>query len=85
MENIEITAEQIAKHYSAAMDSVNLINAGRPSKTVKDAQGNDSVEYTMSEEDWADTVARNKEHLQIMLAKDFWTTEDLTPLQAASA
>jgi hypothetical protein len=39
----------------------------------------------MSDEDWADTVARNKEHLKIMLAKDFWTTEDLTPLQAASA
>jgi hypothetical protein len=27
---IEITAEQIAKHYSAAMDSVNLINGGQP-------------------------------------------------------
>jgi len=65
------TPEQIAKHYSAAMDSVNLINAGQPEK--------------MSDEDWADTVARNKEHLKIMLAKDFWTTEDLTPLQAASA
>jgi len=71
MENIEITAEQIAQHYSAAMDSVNLINAGQPEK--------------MSDEDWADTVARNKEHLKIMLAKDFWTTENLAPLQAASA
>ncbi len=71
MENIEITAEQIAKHYSAAMDSVNLINAGKP-------EG-------MTAEDWADTVARNKEHLKIMLAKDFWTTENLAPLQAASA
>lgn len=65
------TAEEIARHYSAAMDSVNLINAGQP-EGVEDA-------------DWADTVARNKEHLQIMLAKDFWTTEDLAPLQAASA
>ena len=65
------TAEEIAKHYSAAMDSVNLINGGKP-------------EY-MTDEDWADTVARNKEHLKIMLAKDFWTTEDLKPLQAASA
>jgi hypothetical protein len=64
------TAEQIARHYSAAMDSVNLINAGQP-------EG-------MSDADWADTVARNKEHLVIMLAKDFWTTEDLSPLQAAS-
>ena len=65
------TAEEIAKHYSAAMDSVNLINAGQP--------------VGMTAEDWADTVARNKEHLVIMLAKDFWTTEDLTPLEAASA
>ena len=64
------TAEEIAQHYSAAMDSVNLINAGQP-------EG-------MTAEDWADTVARNKEHLQIMLAKDYWTTEDLSPLQAAS-
>jgi hypothetical protein len=79
------TAEQIARHYSAAMDSVNLINAGRPSQTVKDAEGQESIVFTVSEEDWADTVARNKEHLKIMLAKDFWTTEDLAPLQAASA
>ena len=69
--NEEITTEQIAQHYSAAMDSVNLINAGQP-------EG-------MTDEDWADTVKRNKEHLEIMVAKDFWTTEDLTPLQEASA
>jgi len=65
-----LTPEQIAKHYSAAMDSVNLINAGKPTE--------------MSSEDWADCLSRNKEHLKIMLAKDFWTTEDLSPLQSAS-
>jgi hypothetical protein len=65
------TPEQIAKHYSAAMDSVNLINAGKP-------EG-------MTDADWADCLKRNKDHLVIMLAKDYWTTEDLTPLQAASA
>ena len=65
-----ITAEQIAKNYSAAMDSVNLINAGQP-------EG-------MTAEDWADTLARNKEHLKIMLAKDFWTNENMTPLEDAS-
>jgi dihydrodipicolinate synthase/N-acetylneuraminate lyase len=65
------TAEQIAKHYSAALDSVALINGEKPKFT--------------SDADWADTIARNKEHLNIMLAKDFWTTEDLTPLQAAAA
>jgi hypothetical protein len=65
------SAEEIARHYSAAMDSVNLINGEKP----------ESVEAA----EWADTVARNKEHLKIMLAKDFWTTEDLTPLRTASA
>jgi len=65
------TPEQIAQHYSAAMDSVNLINAGKP-------------DY-MSDTEWADCLSRNKEHLNIMLTKDFWTTENLAPLQAASA
>ena len=68
---IEITTEQIAQHYSACMDSVNLINGGKPEM--------------MSDADWADCLSRNKEHLKLMVAKDFWTTEDLAPLQAASA
>ena len=66
----DITAEQIAQHYSACMDSVNLINSTKPEQ--------------MTDEDWADCLSRNKEHLKIMLAKDFWTTEDLTPLQQAA-
>jgi hypothetical protein len=65
------TPEEIAQHYKAAMDSVNLINAGKPANTT-DAQ-------------WADRLDRNKRHLQLMLTKDFWTTEDLTPLRNASA
>ena len=69
------SAEQIAKHYSACMDSVALINAGKPTP-----QGGSEG---MSDAEWADTVARNKEHLNIMLAKDFWTDQDLTPLQGA--
>jgi hypothetical protein len=39
----------------------------------------------MTAEEWADCVERNREHLKIMLAKDFWTSEDLTPLRTASA
>lgn len=62
--------EQIAKHYSAALDSVALINAGQP-------EG-------MTDAEWADTLERNKSHLQIMLAKEFWTDQDLTPLQQAA-
>ena len=68
---MELTAEEIQKHYDAAMDSVNLINGGKPED--------------MSDEDWVATVERNKAHLEIMLAKDFWTTQDLAPLQAAAA
>ncbi len=30
MEDNKPTAEEIARHYSAAMDSVNLLNAGKP-------------------------------------------------------
>ena len=63
------TPEQIAKHYSAAMDSVNLINGSKPDN--------------MTDAEWADCLSRNKEHLKIMLAKPYWTNEDLTPLQAA--
>ena len=66
----EVTAEEIAKHYSAALDSVALINAGKPED--------------MTTEDWADCLKRNKDHLLIMLAKNFWTNEDLAPLQAAA-
>jgi hypothetical protein len=65
------TPAQIAQHYSAAMDSVNLINGGKPTQ--------------MTDAEWADCLSRNKEHLKIMLAKDYWTTENLAPLQAASA
>jgi len=71
MELEQPTAAQIAQHYSAAMDSVNLINAGKP--------------VQMTDAEWADCLSRNKEHLKIMIAKDFWTTEDLTPLQQAAA
>jgi hypothetical protein len=65
------TPEQIAQHYSAAMDSVNLINAGKP-------EG-------MEDADWSDTVARNVAHLEIMVAKDFMQGQDLAPLNAAIA
>lgn len=63
------TADEIAGHYSAAMDSVNLINAlmAQDSRTTEEQ----------------DTVDRNVEHLQLMVAQDFWTTEDLAPLNNA--
>ena len=67
--NDTLTPEDIQRHYSAALDSVNLLSAGKPED--------------MTDEDWADTVSRNVEHLRIMVAKDFWQGQDLAPLQQA--
>ena len=64
-----LTTEQIAQNYTASLDSVTLINELMALDT-RDA------EQTA-------TVARNVEHLEIMVAKDYWTSEDLSPLNAA--
>jgi hypothetical protein len=58
-----------AQQYLSTMDSVNLINGVKPEK--------------MSDDKWADCIKRNKDHIEIMLTKDFWTTEDLTPFREA--
>ena len=64
-----LTVEEIAQHYSAALDSVALIN--------------ELMALDSRDEEQTATVARNVEHLQIMVAKDYWTTEDLGPLNTA--
>ena len=71
---IELNHEQqVAKDYAAALDSVALLQAGKPEK--------------MTDEEWADTVARNKAHLEIQIAKgaEFYGEHDLTPFTAAIA
>jgi hypothetical protein len=65
----QITAEEVARHMSACMDSVNLIEAGQP-EGMEDAE-------------WADCLERNVAHLEIMIAKDFMQDQDLAPLKAA--
>ena len=65
------TADEILQHYTAMGHSVDLLNAGQP-------EGMEDV-------DWTDTVSRNVEHLQLMVAKDFWTTEDMTAVDKAIA
>jgi len=72
MEN-EITAEEIAQHYSAMGDSVNLINGIIDGSMMADD----------TQEDKNDCVDRNVRHLEIMVAKDFWTTEDMTSANSA--
>jgi hypothetical protein len=68
---LELTPEQeVQRSYDAAMDSVNLLNAGKPEDTT--------------DEDWVDTVKRNKEHLEIQIAKgDYYAGFDLTPFKDA--
>jgi len=73
------TAEEIAKHYSACLDSVTLINT-----IVEDSANTEvNVYYDMSAEDKVDTVERNVGHLKIMVEKDYWTSEDMTPINSA--
>ena len=63
------TAEEIAQHYSACMDSVNLINAviAAPDDYVDDPT----------------VLQRNVTHLEGMVNASYWTTEDMTPLNNA--
>ena len=64
------TAEEIAGHYSAALDSVSVINGSAP-----------EVESEPGE--WKATLQRNVEHLEIMVAKSWMRGKDLSPLNAA--
>jgi hypothetical protein len=65
--------EQIAQHYTAMGHSVDLINAIIAGTAMAD---DDAAEKQ-------DCVDRNVEHLELMVAKDFWTTEDMTAVNAA--
>ena len=67
----EITKEEIAQHYTAMGHSVDLLNAGKP-------EG-------MEDDDWTAMKARNVEHLELMKAKTYWTSEDMTAVDKAIA
>ena len=70
---MENTIEQIAQHFTAMGHSVSLIN----DIIAGDAMADDITE------DKQDCVGRNVGHLEIMVAKDFWTDEDMTEVNAA--
>jgi len=67
------TAEEIAKDYEAMGHSVELINGIIDGSKMADE----------STEDKQDCVRRNVEHLEIMVAKDYWTNEDMTAVNSA--
>ena len=69
----EVTTEEIAQHYTAMGHSVDLIN-----DIVAGNQDDD-----MEAADRQDTVDRNVEHLQLMVAKTDWGSEDMADTNAA--
>ena len=67
------TAEDIAQDYTAMGHSVDLINGIIDGTKMADE----------SAEDRQNAVDRNVEHLELMVAKDYWTSEDMTAANAA--
>jgi hypothetical protein len=61
------TPEQIARHYSAMMDSVHMINS------LVSTQDPEAL----------DILDRNVRHLEHMLLNDWWAGYDLAPCNAA--
>jgi len=65
----QLTTERIAKHYSACLDSVWVVNDAIANPDKYD--GDDTV------------IERNVQHLEGMRQADFWTNEDMAPIDAA--
>ena len=67
------TTEEKAQDYTAMGHSVTLINEVIAGTKMADE----------SAEDRQSCVDRNVEHLELMVAKDYWTSEDMTAVNAA--
>ena len=67
------TAEQLAQDYSAMGHSVAVITDVIAGDSMADEDA----------EDRQDCVDRNVQHLELMVAKDFWTNEDMTAVNSA--
>tara|TARA_B100000424_G_scaffold260797_1_gene245024 strand:- start:78 stop:356 length:279 start_codon:yes stop_codon:yes gene_type:complete len=81
----EKTAEEIAKIFSAAGDSVTVINADANYSAYKSRTG-----FTETETEWKAYIKRNTDHLEIIKAykkldgtTSIWTSEDFTDIDAA--
>ena len=72
MSDTKTTAE-IAQDYTAMGDSVTLIT----DVIAGNAMADDTAEDKQS------CVDRNVDHLELMVAKDYWTDEDMTAVNSA--
>ena len=68
------TTEELAQDYTAMCHSVDLINA---------IIAGDIMAGYDEAADRQDCVDRNVEHLELMVAKDDWGSEDMTAINAA--
>ena len=69
------TAEEIAQDYTAMGHSVDLINGIIDGSKMADEEAAERQ----------NAVDRNVKHLELMVAKDYWTDEDMTEVNAAIA
>jgi len=67
------TVEQIAQDYTAMGHSVELINGIIAGTSMAEDEAVDRQS----------AVDRNVEHLELMVAKDYWTSEDMTASNSA--
>ena len=81
----ERTADEVAAIFSAAGDSVTLINADANYAAYVTRTGS-----TDTEDEWKDMIKRNVDHLEIIKAykkvdetTSIWTSEDFTDIDAA--
>ena len=81
----ERTADEVAAIFSAAGDSVSLINADASYSAYISRTGNFDTET-----EWKEMIQRNVTHLEIIKAykkldgtTSIWTTEDFTDIDAA--
>jgi len=82
----EKTADEIAAIFSAAGDSVTIINADANFA----AYGTRTSDSTTTEAEWKAMIRRNTEHLEIIKAytkvdgtTSIWTSESFTDIDAA--
>jgi len=82
----EKTAEEVAAIFSAAGDSVTLINADANYA----AYGTRTGDGTTTEAEWKEMITRNVDHLEIIKGykkidetTSIWTSEDFTDIDAA--
>ena len=67
------TAEEILQDYTAMGHSVDLINGIIDGSQMSDEEAAERQ----------DCVDRNVEHLELMIAKDYWTDESMTASNSA--